>query len=190
MKIAPLGREATLDDLWEFEDPAELIDGRIVPMSPTGNHPGYAASRIRRSLDEHAETRGGGFGVSESVGFILQTPATQLFVPDAAWWTGPDEADLLHGAPPFAAEVRSRSDYGPAAERAMAIKRAHYFAGGTQVVWDVDVLREGCVRVYRADDPEHPTVYRRGEVADAEPAVPGWRMRVDELFKPAMPASS
>jgi hypothetical protein len=46
----------------------------------------------------------------------------------------------------------------------------------------VDVLREGWIRVYRADDPENPTIYRRGEVAEAEPAVPGWRMPVDELF--------
>jgi Uma2 family endonuclease len=65
----------------------------------------------------------------------------------------------------------------------MALKRTHYFAAGTRVVWDVDVLREGLVRVYRADDPENPTVYRRGDVAEAEPAVPGWHMPVDELFE-------
>ncbi len=64
----------------------------------------------------------------------------------------------------------------------MAAKRAGYFAAGTQVVWDVDVLREHLVRVYRADDPGHATIYRRGEVAEAEPAVPGWRFPVDELF--------
>jgi Uma2 family endonuclease len=38
------------------------------------------------------------------------------------------------------------------------------------------------VRVYRADDPDHPTIYRRGETAEAEPAVPGWRIAVDDLF--------
>lgn len=64
----------------------------------------------------------------------------------------------------------------------MAAKRADYFAAGTQVVWDVDVLRENLIRAYRANDPDHPTVYRRGHVADAEPAVPGWRFAVDELF--------
>jgi len=79
-------------------------------------------------------------------------------------------------------EVRSRGDYGLRAERAMGAKRADYFAAGTQVVWDVDVLREKLIRVYRVDDPENPTIYRRGEVADAEPAVPGWRFPVDELF--------
>jgi Uma2 family endonuclease len=50
------------------------------------------------------------------------------------------------------------------------------------VVWDVDVLREQVVRVYRANDPEHPTMYRRGEIAEAEPALPGWSMPVDALF--------
>jgi hypothetical protein len=39
------------------------------------------------------------------------------------------------------------------------------------------------VRVYRASNPEDPTIYRRGEMAEAEPAVPGWRMPVDELFE-------
>src|SRR5437868_1984057 len=37
------------------------------------------------------------------------------------------------------------------------------------------------LRVYRASDPDNPTLYRRGEIAEAEPAVPGWRMPVDDL---------
>ena len=41
----------------------------------------------------------------------------------------------------------------------MAQKRADYFAAGTQVVWDVDVLREGLIRAYRATAPDAPTVY-------------------------------
>lgn len=184
MNTAPLGREATLEDLWEVEGRAELIDGEVVPVTPTGHRPSRAAARIRRSLDEYEERHGGGYAVSEGAGFILHTPPrTQVFSPDAAWWTGDSIGpDQLEGAPAFAAEVRSKTDYGPTAERAMAIKRAHYFAGGTQVMWDVDVLREGLIRVYRPDDPEHPTEVRRGEIADAEPAVPGWRFPVDELF--------
>ena len=80
-------------------------------------------------------------------------------------------------------EVRSEGDYGPGAEREMARKRADYFAAGTRVVWDVDVLREEVVRVYRAEDAERFTVYRRGETAEAEPAVAGWAMAVEELFE-------
>ncbi len=90
--------------------------------------------------------------------------------------------NFLEGAPVFAVEIRSKYDYGPAAERAIAEKRTDYFACGTLVVWDVDLLSPDVIKVYRAGDPDHPTIYRRGEVAEAEPAVPGWRMPVDELF--------
>ena len=64
----------------------------------------------------------------------------------------------------------------------MAAKRADYFAAGTLVVWDVDVRRDGWIRVCRASDPEKPTAYRRGDIAEAEPAVPEWTFAVDELF--------
>ena len=43
-------------------------------------------------------------------------------------------------------------------------------------------LGEDVVRVYRAAEPDRPTVYRRGDAAEAEPALPGWRMPVDDLF--------
>ena len=60
-------------------------------------------------------------------------------------------------------------------------------AQAQQDLWsDVDLLSEHPVRVYRASDPEQPTLYRRGEIAEAEPALPGWRIPVDDLFrKPA-----
>jgi hypothetical protein len=31
-------------------------------------------------------------------------------------------------------------------------------------------------------DPNHPVSYRRGDTAEAEPAVPGWRVAVDWIF--------
>ncbi len=64
----------------------------------------------------------------------------------------------------------------------MAQKRADYFAAGTLVVWDVDVLRDKLVRVYRSSNPESPTVNRRGEISEAEPALPAWTIAVDEIF--------
>lgn len=38
------------------------------------------------------------------------------------------------------------------------------------------------VYVYRASAPEEPTIYCRGDMAEAESAVPGWSMPVDDLF--------
>ena len=104
--------------------------------------------------------------------------------PGGGAYVGPPPGPkFLQGAPLFAVEVRGEDDYGRAAERATAAKRADYFAAGTQVVWDVDVLREGLIRGYRATAPDVPTVSRRGELAEAEPAVPGWSFPVDDLFE-------
>lgn len=115
--------------------------------------------------------------------YILDLSHRQAICPDVSWYTGPSAGpDYPRGAPVFAVEVRDWVDDGDEAERRMAAKGADYFAAGTQVVWDVDVLREKVIRVYRATDPEAATVYRRGEVAHAEPAVPGWRFAVNELF--------
>jgi Uma2 family endonuclease len=50
------------------------------------------------------------------------------------------------------------------------------------VVWDVDLLSAEVVKVYRANDPDHPTIYRRGDIAEAEPAMPEWRMPLNDLF--------
>lgn len=182
MTIAPLGREATLEDLYAVEGKAELVDGRLILMSPSGSAHNLAARNISYRLTDHEWENGGGRAYVDGAGFIAST--RRSFSPDAAWYVGPDPGGrVVEGVPALAVEIRSPDDYGPAAERRMAAKRADYFAEGTQVVWDVDVLREGWIRAYRAREPDIPSVFRRGETADAEPAVPGWRFRVDDLFK-------
>ncbi|HEY6805775.1 MAG TPA: hypothetical protein VI306_19505 [Pyrinomonadaceae bacterium] len=40
----------------------------------------------------------------------------------------------------------------------------------------------GGVRVYCASDPLHPTVYQSDEMAEAEPALPGWTLALEEIF--------
>lgn len=181
MTIAPLGREATLEDLYAVEGKAELVDGRLILMSPSCDAHNRAARNIVIRLTQHEWENGGGRAYVDGIGFIASTRRT--FSPDAAWYVGPEfGGKVVEGVPVLAVEVRSPEDYGPAAERRMAAKRFAYFAEGTQVVWDVDVLREGWICVYHADDPENPIVFHRGEIADAEPAVPGWRFAVDDLF--------
>ncbi len=172
-----------IEALYREKGKAEIVDGEIVRMSPTGFRPGRAAVAIAVSLRSHERRQGGGYAVGDNVGFLVDLPNRQSFSPDAAWYAGQVEGlKFAEGAPAFAAEVRSEGDYGPKAEREMAAKRADYFAAGTRVVWDVDLLGEDVVRVYRAADPLVPTPYRRGQMAEAEAAVPGWRFPVDELF--------
>jgi len=175
---------ATIDDLYGVDGKAELVGGEIVHMAPTGDDPAQASFEVAVALKQYARKAKRGLAVPDNAGFRVRLANRESFSPDAAFYTGPRTGmDFYEGAPAFAVEVRSRGDYGPLAEQEMAQKRADYFAAGTQVVWDVDLQApEFVVNVYRATDPDRPTRYRRGEIAEAEPAVPGWTMPVDDLF--------
>lgn len=177
---------ATIEDLYKVPDnaKAEIVNGEMVLMSPTGAAPNYAAGEIFASLREHARQRKMGRAVTDNAGFKVNLPHRDSLSPDAAFYIGETKGmKFFEGAPVFAAEVRSAGDYGAKAEEEIAKKRADYFAAGTLVVWDVDLLSDDVVKVYRASEPDQPTIYRRGEVAEAEPAVPGWTMPVDDLFE-------
>src|SRR5205807_3427059 len=176
--------EATVEDLYRVPDhgKAELVNGEIVLMPPTGDMPSRAGFSVVMSLRIH-EGKTPGRAYPDNAGFLVQLPNRRSFSPDAAWYVGPSTGmKFLEGAPIFAVEVRSEDDYGRSAERAMAQKRADYFAAGTLVIWDVDLLSPDVVKSYNAANPDTPKIFRRGEVADAEPAVSRWRMPVDELF--------
>jgi Uma2 family endonuclease len=174
---------ATIADLYTVPGKAELVDGRIVHMPPVGDEPNRTSVAIVVSLWAYERRTGNGCAYGDGVGFRVNLPHRESFSPDASFYTGPRTGmRFLEGAPVFAAEVRSEGDYGPAAEEAMRQKRADYFTAGTLVVWDVNRLSPDVVKVYRVTEPDHPTIYRRGDIAEAEPAVPGWRMPVDELF--------
>lgn len=176
---------ATIEDLYHVPEngKAEIVNGELVRMSPTGDMPSRASGIIYVSLFQYERQTKRGYAYPDNAGFIVNLPSRNSFSPDAAFHTGKRTGmKFLEGAPVFAVEVRSEEDYGSSAERALAQKRADYFAAGTQVIWDVDLLSEDVVKVYRTTNPATPAIYRRGELAEAEPAVPGWRMPVDDLF--------
>lgn len=174
-----------IDELSHVEGKAEIVNGEIVRISPANAEHSDAASEIAYSLRAHMKSHGGGVGVGDNMGFIVNLPRRKSFSPDAAWihttrdnlkrkfWVGP---------PAFAVEIRSPDDEGPAGEMALQEKIADYFAAGALVVWDVDTDSDDVIRCYRAANPAQPQIFRGGEVADAEPAVPGWRFEVDDLF--------
>jgi Uma2 family endonuclease len=178
---------ATLRDLSYVEGKAELIAGRIVQHMPSGDLPSRVALEIAMSLRQYAKATGIGVAYADGIGFALSPPLTsgrESFSPDASFYIGPlprNKMRFVEGAPTLAVEVRSEGDYGPSAEVMLAAKRADYFEAGTLVVWDVDPLAQ-TVAVYRAADSENGVIYHAGQIADAEPAVPGWRMTVSDIF--------
>jgi Uma2 family endonuclease len=175
-------RRATLDDLYNEPGKAELIGGRIVQLMATGHKPNRIGGRIFRKLAEHSETTGIGEAYTDNMGFAVPelSSGRESFSPDVAYFIGQlpkNPMRFVEGAPTFAVEVRSEKDD----ETEMADKRADYFEAGTKVVWDVDP-EAGVIHKYLASDPNKPQTFSRGQTADAEPALPGWKVDVDWIF--------
>lgn len=175
-------KTATISDLYRVDGKAELLDGRIVEMSPTGFLPGYAASQVLISLDAYAKKHRTGYAVGDNVAYRVDLPHRKSFSPDASFHKGTHSGmKFLEDAPWFAVEVRSENDYTKKAERQIEAKIRDYLGAGTRVVWDVDVLSNEVIRMYRADS-KHPLVFARGGIAHAEPALPAWTIEVESLF--------
>lgn len=178
---------ATLCDLARVEEKAELIGGRIVSIMPTGRLPGRISKRILLSLHQFEQQSRIGEAIPDNVGYAIRPPlmsGRESFSPAVSFYVGTspyNDAGFIEGAPTFAVEVRNEHDFGTAKDRDYANKHTDYFEAGTWVVWDVDYRTETIAK-YDAVNPNAPTIYHRGEAADAEPALPGWRVNVDDLF--------
>ncbi|HZN34699.1 MAG TPA: Uma2 family endonuclease [Pirellulaceae bacterium] len=196
IQIAP---RATIADLYHVEGKAELIGGKIVHLMASGFQPSEVAFLIAISLRAFALRIGVGVALPDGIGYAIRPPLSngrESFSPDASYYAGPLPSDpmrFIEGAPTFAVEVRSEEDYGPAAERALADKRADYFEAGTKAVWDVDPKAK-TIASYRnpslqrdktGNGTSNPLVFHIGDNANAEPAVPGWTMAVIDCFNPA-----
>ena len=174
---------ATIDDLYKVEGKAELVNGEIVHMSSTGRRPGRAGGLIYASLLQHERSHGGGMLSQPMSGLRCICPIES------------HAARMRHGTPapilawifvtvrlslPWRCGARMTTAWQPSG---LCTRNAlTTLPAGTLVVWDVDLLSEDVIRSYKASDPENPVLFWRGEIADAEPAVPRWRMAVAELF--------
>ena len=180
----PAAIEKLIEKLYRAEGKAEIINGEIVKFMSTGDEPSSTAFNIAVSLRNYQKEIGSGRTYTDNVGYLVNLPRRKSFSPDASFFTGERQGmKFLKGAPVFAVEVRSENYYGAKAEREIAEKRRDYFAAGTEVVWDIDLLSEDVVKSYRREKPNEPRIFRRGDIADAEPALPDWKMPVDELFE-------
>ena len=178
---------ATLDDLMRAEGKAELIGGRIVRFMATGRKPNRVAGRIFRSLDDHAEATGRGEAYTDNMGFAVpELPSgRESFSPDASYYVGPLPANPMRfiDGPP---DPRRR---GPQRGRLRPGRRACHGRQAGRLLRGGDRRRLGrrhrgrAIHVYRAGRPGPHATYARGQVAEAEPAVPGWRPEVDAFFQ-------
>src|ERR1700742_942424 len=77
--------EATIEDLYKVEGKAELVNGEILIMSPTGVDPGYAGDEIFFSLRKYSKQHNFGRAVGDNKGFVVNLRHRKSFSPDAAF---------------------------------------------------------------------------------------------------------
>ena len=183
----PRSRDELIAALMREPGKAEIIGGRIKHFDMTGDKPSRAARNIVFALMLWKKASGAtGEPYTDGAAFLCDLAHRQSFSPDAAYYTGVlSGMKFLPEPPVFAVEVRSENDYGAATDREMQDKRADYFATATEVVWGVDLLGETVIvsKYTKAGGATTPVaIFKRGDVADAEPAAPGFTITVDDLF--------
>jgi Uma2 family endonuclease len=178
--------QTTIENLYRIPEngKAELVNGEIVIMSPTGSLPNRAGGNVYLSLRQYEKIKKTGLAYTYNVGYEVTLPNRDSFSPDVSFYVGkPTGMRFLQGAPIFAVEIRSENDYGNKAEEKIKQKIKDYFLAGTKVVWDVDLLSVDTIKAYNANDLDNPIIFGRGEIAHAELALPSWTMPVDDLFE-------
>ena len=182
----PLTYDELLDALMREEGKAEIIHGRIKRFMPTGVQPNKVAGIIFFSLMLWQRTTSAtGSPHTDGLGCLCHLPHRQSFSPDVCYYdVALSGMKFAPTTPVFAVEVRSENDYGDAMETELEAKRADYFACETEVVWDVDLQSTDAVihKYSKSGGAATPVAtFKRGDIADAEPAAPGFTMLVDDL---------
>lgn len=169
------------------EQPFELIDGEMIPLSAKVFGSDYVAWTLQNALTQI----GSGYVFIETT-FIL--PDT----PEANWVKGSRQPDVLYLAkerldvyrretadwrlkpltlvPDVAVEIVSPTDRLPKVWR----KAAVYLEDGVRLVWVINPMREA-VTIYASDEP--PITLHRDGLLNGGAVLPGFSMAVHKLFE-------
>jgi Uma2 family endonuclease len=159
----------------------ELVEGRVVRMSPPGSRHGALATRIAALLHQHVEAHRLG-AVLTPAGFWLAADPDTVREPDVAFVraermpaTGiPD--GFWPGPPDLAVEIRSPGDHLPK----IRAKVRDYLARGVLLVWVVDPKAK-TVTVHRGESPA--VTLGMDDEMDASEVVPGFICAVGRFFE-------
>jgi len=179
----PRTRRITGEELLAMGDigPCELIEGKIVPMTPTGGEQGVIESNLSRHLGNFVVDRKLGKVMNGEVGIFTRRRPDSVRGADIAFVSRERLADrpakgFLTVAPELVVEIVSPSDRW----QEMRQKIEEYFAIGVQRVWIVEPDNRD-VLVYSAS-----TEMRKlgeGDLLTGEGVLEGFSLPVAQLFE-------
>ncbi len=179
------GRPMTLAEFERLPEDgyrSELVRGLLVREPPAGFEHGRLGVQIGVSLAEYVRGSRLGVVVGAETGFVLCEDPPTVRAPDVAFVararipaTGPPRG-FFPGAPDLAVEIVSTSN--TAAE--MCEKVRDYLDAGARLVWVFDPGTR-TVAVHRAE--QEIRILREGDELDGDMVLPGFRLRVAEIFE-------
>ena len=174
----------TADELEKLPDDDhryELVEGRVIRMSPTGAVHGWLVMHFGARLTKHVQSTGIGLVFTE-LGFRLSSSPDTVRAPDLAFIRRERLADAAlprgfwQGPPDLAVEVLSPDDR-PSDVRT---KVAEYLAHGVPLVVVIDPDAR-TVTTHRRSVP--PLTLGTADLLDLDDVVPGFGCRIREIFE-------
>ncbi len=186
MSIEQAKRLVTAEELWEMpEVPGkryELVKGELIEVPGAGGLHGLIVKVLLRLLDPFALARDLGEVFADGVGYTIYRDPDVVRIPDVSFLsrnritdTGVPEG-YIPLAPDLAVEIISPGDR---AEDVYA-KVREYLDAGVRLVW-VLWPRHRSVTVYSSTGEMRDL--REGDVLDGGDVLPGFQVRVAELFE-------
>jgi Uma2 family endonuclease len=159
----------------------ELVRGELRKMTPGGSEHGYIASEVLAELRNHVKANRLGRTFAAETGFRLASDLDTVRAADAAFVRQERAEEVGRtraywpGAPDLAVEVISPGDtYSEVGEKVL-----EWLDAGTRMVIVFDPCKRTAT-VYRSRDEIR--VLAEDDVLDGVDVVPGWRLRVGEIF--------
>jgi Uma2 family endonuclease len=160
----------------------ELVDGKVVCMTPVGEQHGRRAIRLGGALDEFVEAHGLGY-VGVEIGFRVGHDPDTVVAPDVVFVAQdpgrPETSTYIDGPPTLAVEIMSPDDR----ELEVSAKVRRYLEAGTHRVW---IMRPGerTITVHRPGGDSH--TYGIDDTLTSDDAgfsVAGFELPLREAFR-------
>lgn len=161
--------------------PCELVDGRIVPLTPTRPEHGEVELDLGSELRAWARSSGRGRAFSGEVGiYIRRNPdtvrAADLIYISNERFAQNGKSGYMSIAPELVVEVLSPTDR----KGDIVTKIKDYLSLGVDRVWIVDSKRQ-CIFAYRSDTEVQQL--KVGDILRDEELLPGFRLPIADLFR-------
>lgn len=171
------------DDAWHYE----LVQGRLVRMSPSGLRHAEIGIELTTALHTFVRENQLGLAIGAETGFQLNVPdePDTVLAPDAAFIAAdrvppPDSHDRIgfpRLAPDLVVEVASPSQHRPE----MATKAKLWLASGVRLVWIVWPSRRQ-VDVWEHDGEDRPRTLGPRDELEGGAVLPGFRYPLRQLW--------